>query len=443
MSTPAMGVSSNKRIIAIAACLSILGTAEVGAAEDVFLIAPRPDLQIPASFFGQHVHHLVFRGLPQDPPRPTPWPEQQIGALRLWDSAIRWAELEPQPGRWRFERMDFYVAEAERRGVPVLYTLGSTPRWASSRPDEPCSYGFGCAAEPADPSHWDRYIAQVARRYKGRIRHYEVWNEPHPGEVFAGHRGFFTGSMNTLIELSRRARATLEQEDAQAVLLTPGFVNRLPVLEEYLARGGAGIVQGLSYHFYSRDDRDLIEKVRAVQALRKRYGLESKPFFNTESGYEGFEGAPLPGYAARDRETAAAMNARAWLLGAFIGLDRWYHHGWDSTETGMVRPDGSMTPAEAAWRRVRGWLIGATPMGCQATDRNLVTCRLVRAGQTGWIAWRPEPGPPGEWRLPGGFEPAAAEDALTGPLQPGRFSVPPRQIAVGASPVIVWGREGR
>jgi len=247
--------------------------------------------------------------------------------------------------------------------------------------------------------------------------------------------------MKALIELSRRTRITLEKEDPQAVLLTPGFVNRIPVLEEYLAGGGADIVQGLSYHFYSRADGDLIGNVRAVQALRKKYGLEGKPFFNTESGYEGFEGPPLPGYAARDRETAAALNARAWILGAFLGLDRWYHHGWDSTETGMVRPNGAPTPSRAAWQRVRRWLIGAEPMGCQAVNPNIVTCRLVRGEQTAWIVWRPEPAPPGEWRVPPRFEPSTAEDALTGPLPAGQWSARTRVVRVGASPVIVWGKE--
>ncbi len=88
-----------------------------------------------SSYFGTHFRRLVLtddevsKGY-----HATEWPAQVIGNMRLWDSRVRWADLESSRGRWDFRRMDTYIKEASINGSEIIYTLGSTPQWASARP---------------------------------------------------------------------------------------------------------------------------------------------------------------------------------------------------------------------------------------------------------------------------------------------------------------------
>jgi Glycosyl hydrolase family 10 len=414
--------------------------AQPTSAEVLYRLPPLPGREIDLSYFGTHLHAFVLRGRVQDPPQATPFPVGQVGAIRLWDSVTRWGEVEPESGRFVFDRVDKYVDAAARHGASVLFTLGSTPRWASARPDEPCSYGFGCAAEPADMAHWERYIQTLARRYKGKVAYYEVWNEPHPGQVFQGHRGFYTGNLASLVELARRAKKVLSVEDPQAVLLTPGFVNRLPLLERYLAEGGAQWAQGLAYHLYASGDRQFLEQLRELRAILARQGVSHWPILNTESGFDRVD--PLhpapPGFQPRDANTAAALHARVLILGAFAGLKASYQHGWDNGASGMVTRDLKPTPTLAAHTDVLGFLLGVKPLGCAlltGAAAGVVRCEgqlpKSKGEQQVQLMWLAAAGP--EVWVP--LDPRAhtAQTAGAGAPAPVKAGV-----LVGFAPVAVW-----
>ncbi|MGB7760106.1 MAG: carbohydrate binding domain-containing protein, partial [Bryobacteraceae bacterium] len=67
----------------------------------------------------------------------VPWPTARFGTLRLWDSGTSWTSLEPEQGVWNWQPLDIWVAAAEQHGVrDILLTLGQTPPWASSNPDD-------------------------------------------------------------------------------------------------------------------------------------------------------------------------------------------------------------------------------------------------------------------------------------------------------------------
>jgi len=448
-SLPAAGAAPDKRWrwrgrLALAG--SLLGFAWHSATgADLYDIrAATPARVLDAQYFGTHLHRLLPIGEPGL--RATPWPAGQIDSLRLWDSSTRWADLEPVRGTFRFERLDAYVAQALAHGATPLMVLGSPPRWASARPFEPGPYGPGSAAEPASLDDWERYVSALARRYKGRIKTYELWNEPYFSDLPAdrGHpSAFFTGSVEKMVELARRARAVLDREDPQALLLTPGFVGGVQRFEMFLQAGGGRYVGGVAYHFYAADDRGFIQLHHDVRAVMARHGLSGLPLYNTESGFAARnDEVNHSGSEARpDRATAAALLARSMLLGAFLGIDRFYQYAWDNGYSGMLRPASlAVTPSAAAFAAVRSWLLGTTLQGCRAEPGGAVACQGTRGDARVLIAWRAGGNGSSTLRLPAHARPIAAEHAVDRLATIDLQAVRDSGLVLGADPVALWWR---
>ena len=428
------GVCSVLSVLAVGACQAAPSNA------DLYNIAAlQPARVVDAGYFATHLHRLVA----ERPGGPTTsWPVTGIGALRLWDASTRWADLEPAPGAFRFERLDAYVAHAQAHQAAPLLVLGSPPRWAAARPDEAGPYGPGSASEPARLEEWDRYVSTLARRYKGRIAQYELWNEPYFSDLPAdrGHAGaFYTGSVASLVELARRTRAVLDRKDPQALLLTPGFVGSVQRLDLFLGAGGARHVGAVAYHFYTDDERELLTLHRAVRAVMARHGLAKLPLHNTETG---FVAAPPAA------STAAALLARSLILGAFLGVERYYQYAWDNHRSGMLRPDSNVpTPNAGAFAAVQGWLVGTTLRGCRLEAGDAVRCEGARDGKQLLIGWSAraltdvKPAPAAALRLPAGARVLAVQSAVGGTrtIEGGGLSgVISGGVNVGIDPVAVW-----
>lgn len=381
-----------RRTLCAAAGIASLGVR--AAADDAFFHASSAapsvaGVAVPLAYFGTHFHRLV--GRPDKAEPPTQWVDAMVGSLRLWDSGTRWGDVAPRAGVWNFDRMDAYVAAAEAHGAGVLYTLGSTPRWASARPDEPGPYGPGCAAEPVQLAHWEEYVRRVAERYRGRIQAYELWNEPHFSDYALDrqHPGFFTGSVAHMVDFARVARSVLDRVDPAALLTTPGFVNGPHRLDLFLRSGGAQWVQVVAYHFYARDALQFVQQVVDVRGVMRRQGLAGLPLWNTECGVETYEDHESLPEGIKQRPTgpqAAATLAQFLLLGAAVRMDRFFYYAWDNYRSGMVDRQGQRTPRFEALLRVEEWLLGVHLAGA-ALIGNSVVIRGARGTERCIFAW--------------------------------------------------------
>lgn len=77
-------------------------------------------------------------------------------------------------------KYDSIVELTERYGVQIMARLGTPPAW--SQPE-----GLqGTFAPPADLQDFVNYAVAVATRYKGRISHYQIWNEPNLAAEWGG-----------------------------------------------------------------------------------------------------------------------------------------------------------------------------------------------------------------------------------------------------------------
>lgn len=398
-----------------------------------------PIEQVPASYFGLHIHRLV-RTQPWYPKgdKITPWPPSiKFGSWRLWDAYVAWKHLEPERGKWDFQTLDKYLALAEEAGIDLVLPLGLSPAWASARPNEPSSYDPGNAAEPRNIEDWRNYVGHVARRYKGRIKHYELWNE-------VNVKGFYSGSQEKLVELARVAYQTLKEVDPSIIFVSPSVVGEghHPWLDRYLAKGGAKYLDAVGYHFYmpKAPPEAMLTLIRQVKNVMKKHGLEDKPLWNTETGWwiDNNTNTPRtravpPGWVKVDSERAAAYVARALLLSWTAGVSRIYWYSWDSIDMGLIQPGSlELKPAGVAFDTMSRLLTGALLKQCTVDDKIWI-CQIVTANEKKPVlaVWT-EDDVGRNWKIPSSWNIMGVER-----LDGSHFKPNERSIWIGPAPLLM------
>lgn len=337
---------------------------------------------VPKQYFGMHFFYTAA-DMRWPGEKPTGLPES-VGSWRLWQAyGTEWRHLEPEKGVWQFEYLDRYVTQAQAKGMDLLLTLGQTPGWASARPNEPTGPGLGNAAEPGDMQDWANYIRRVATRYRGKIKYYEIWNEPIFTEIEPrlnqkGQAGFFSGSAAKMVQMTRIAAQVIHEIDPQAKVVSPsvaGHHQGLKRLEAFLNAGGGDAVDIVGFHFYFVDTTSpeaLPPFVQRVRQVMERHGIAQKPIWNTESGLiiqgpnrklvtplaksgKGVLGVVL------DDKTAGDLVARYLILGANAGLERYFWFAWDSGSMGFFSgpKPRTLNKGATAYATTSRWLAGA------------------------------------------------------------------------------------
>lgn len=328
-------------------------------------------------FFGIHLHRADGT---------TPWPFVKFGSWRLWDAGVDWGKLEPVSGQWQFDKLDRLMALAAENGVEPLLTLGVTPTWAASRPTEPFVYGAGGASEPRDLADWENYVRQVSTRYKGRLRHLEVWNEPKFSDVEPTKGAFFSGTVKDLVNLACAAKRVAREVDPNIRIVSPGFTGAGDRLERFLKAGGKQCIDVVAFHFYAATPEKMHQRISDVRRIMQQQGVGRLPLWNTEQGYEVVgPRAPVPGplgFGVADEASEAAYIVRSYALAADADVERFYFYSWERVLDKSLQPKRS---AQAVATAVR-WLREARVSGCQASGQ-LWVCVVERSDRRAWLVW--------------------------------------------------------
>lgn len=72
-----------------------------------------------------------------------------------------------------WEKYDHIVTLAEEYGLEIIARLSNPPAWSRAAGNE-----IGPYAPPDDIQDYANFAATVAGRYRGRVRYYQIWNEP-------------------------------------------------------------------------------------------------------------------------------------------------------------------------------------------------------------------------------------------------------------------------
>ena len=271
-------------------------------------------------------------------------------------------------------------------------------------------------------SDWEFYVRTVVARYKGRIKYYELWNEPRfrevdPRRAVAG----FTGTARQMVEMGAIAKRALEELDPEATLVSPAVDARmigLKRLQAWLDAGGGNVSDIIAYHIYPTTPEEIPEVVGAIRAILEKYGLGHRELWNTESGFliQSPDRPVTPkgeGPFARVHTQihGAAYMARSLILGAASGLDRFYWYAWDIPDMAMSTGRGRyISPVGKAYSKVQRWLRGASIKQCHTTDEKLWVCALNRNARRAHLVWNTTG--PLQWMVPTEWEARQYETLL-------------------------------
>ncbi len=342
---------------------------------------------IPLQYFGLHIHRAD---------KGTAWPSIPFGSWRLWDAYVGWAQLEPSRNQWDFSRLDRYMAMSALTKVDILLPLAMTPQWASARPNEASPYRPGNAAEPARLEDWSNYVSTVGRRYKGKIKHYEIWNEP-------SDHSHYSGDISTLVRLTCEAKRILKQIDPEIKIVSPasaGGGRHIEYLDQFLRAGGKDCVDIIGHHFYvfKYSPEAMLPLIRQVQAVMAKNGVSKLPLWNTETGWwiANGDGTPDHPMVAKGGWTKLELNhqagnylTRALLLARAEGVDRFFWYSWDNPYGfGMIEPtSGKPKPMVETWQTLATELVGATHLACQQSANNGLCTYTRKDGVARDIKW--------------------------------------------------------
>ena len=304
---------------------------------------------------------------------------------------VEWFRYNPGPGQYDWGPLDRIVESANAYGINVLFSVVKAPGWA--RPPGDTDQG-----PPADPNTYGTFLREMAARYKGRVKAYEIWNEQNLYYEWGGRGGKINAAR--YVELLKVAYNAIKSVDPNAVVisgaLTPTGVNDGDIavddrlyLEQMYQAGLARYCDAIGAHpsgynnppdadWRSYNDpsapnfkghpsfffRGTMESYRNIMV---KYGDGHKRIWPTEFGWASVDGLGVPpapgyGYAADNSEAEQAQFiVRAYQMGkawGWVGPMFLWNLNFapvagkqdEKAAFGIVRHDWSPRPAFAALR---------------------------------------------------------------------------------------------
>ena len=246
------------------------------------------------------------------------------------DRSFNWCQIEPKKGVFDWTLTDYLVGLAEKNQVKLMVVMGSPflttkegarpewdrlPKWILAKvPREKIEVsGIGRDYDLVRPSldDWRDYITAVVGRYKGRITHYEILNEPNLYLSPAAYLEYLKVAFQTIRKIDPDAKVV-------GFCATGDLGGKVDsFMSECLKLGGLSYADVVAFHPYdARNDDSPVPAPEQIRTLRKlidqyRPGM---PLWNTELYY-------LTGsYSETPHEARAEQLARRFLIDLGEGL---------------------------------------------------------------------------------------------------------------------------
>jgi Concanavalin A-like lectin/glucanases superfamily/Carbohydrate family 9 binding domain-like len=262
--------------------------------------------------------------------------------IRLWDSSciLRWDAVEKQKGKIEFKNdkdIDLLVS----KGLIPVGVAATPPKWTGIK------HPWGAVPPKLMPA-LENYFTKVLTHYKGKIKYWEVWNEP-----------YFHCPPEDYIKILKCFHKVAKKIDPKIKILGPCASHHyMNWLEKAVKLGVLNYIDIFTFHGYAADDKNL----RQIKTLAWADG-KKRPLWDTEFGlipcrsrYE--DGLMEKAYYRK----AGKIMAKNLIWRYKEGIDCWFYY-WYNRGRGflgyMFEDDGTLKPTAIVSTTVSNMLDGA------------------------------------------------------------------------------------
>jgi len=335
-----------------------------------------------------------------------PFIQMAYDAGSRWDRFdFIWPNLEPSNDVWAPEILDAYdsvVNDLDAGGMNMVGILLWTPDWAASSGEAGLSLpsldqrspnwhapmpgdalaplAISAASSPPqglylswnDPNnHWGDFVYTIVSRYKDRVKHWEMWNEPEWSYFWTGTSGDYAQLLKVGYQATKAACP-----DCTVLFgglhywANPSFYRWVldVINDDPDAATNNYFFDVMSVHLYSRSS-SIYNEVNNIRSGMSVYNVADHPIWLTETGVPIWDDGsvdPDPteyDYAATQEEAAAFViqsYANAWAsdVGRYFFFRA--HDDGMSEYFGLIRNDHSFRPAYVAYQVATTYLVSPT-----------------------------------------------------------------------------------
>jgi hypothetical protein len=272
-----------------------------------------------------------------------------------------WAAVEPRKGKYDWRVYDSIAAAAKARGLQVFATLAYTPTWATD--------GAEITGVPRNPDDWRRICFRAAKRYRGKIDTWGLWNEPNLKRFWSGSRDQY---VDVILKVGADAihsgNPAAQVGGPELATLTSNGAVWYDWLRQSLLVAGDRL-DFITHHLYDDDgNRDVTSKLNdstlfgdhpsrwnllspSVREVLESTGWAGKPVWLTETGWESSwvgESRQAGYYTGLLGDWFTGHSGQGWIAKVFFYELK---DGPDGGFTwGILRSDGSAKPAYEAYK---------------------------------------------------------------------------------------------
>ena len=264
-----------------------------------------------------------------------------------------WARTETEKGKYDFAWLDDVVDNLLKRGIQPWFNVGyGNPIYMGEIKGNPTAVGhiplyYGEECEQA----WKNYVKALASHFKGRVKHFEIWNEP---EI----KQFWQPKGADPLEYARLIKITADEIKSVYPEAIIGACSAGVYVDKYVEKLMATDV-AKSLDFYSVHNYCLMPEINfqnyinALRVLMKKNGVKAQ-IWQGETGFPSY--APPTSWVRKSwawhssNETMQAKSMlRRYITDLRSGLDHTSFFMVTDFSPSYVKGDGNGMSDEAVW----------------------------------------------------------------------------------------------